>query len=223
MNLDDANQFSLLVTELVARAKQLGLVWTLRAGEMVDNSAGVNDMRVVEDGDTAAIRAISMVGNIGIGTRVWVVGIPPAGHYIVGRVGAGAFPGERIATEVITENSAVVTTVETAVASVTAKLAIGRTYRVRFAGVVDTSVALDLVDVRLRENSAGGTEMNLRRRDCPDATGRWPIEIEAEYTAALAGDKTFVVTYVRVAGAGNIILLATATTPSHFYVDYIRG
>lgn len=136
---------------------------------------------------------------------------------------AGRIPGERIATTIVTSNSAGITTTETTVASVTAPLVSGRTYRVRAAVAVDSTIAEDTVDVRLREDNSTGTEMNLRRVDCKDATGRWPGEIEAEYTAAATANKTFVVTYVRASGSGTIILIATATTPSHLYCDYIRG
>lgn len=128
----------------------------------------------------------------------------------------------RIATTIETSNSSGITTTETTIASVTAPLVAGRVYKVRFVGAADTSVAEDTADARIRQDSSGGTEMQLRRLDLKDATGRWPIEMEAEYTAVSTATKTFVATIVRTSGTGTIIRIASATVPTYLYVDYVR-
>lgn len=137
---------------------------------------------------------------------------------------AGRIPGERIATATVTSNSAnIASTTEVQVASVTAALVSGRTYRVTAAIKADSSVAADTSDVRIREDNSTGTEMQLGRIDIKDAAGRWPITLEAEYTAVSTGNKTFSVTMNRATGTGNVILIASSTVPGFAYVDYIRG
>lgn len=128
----------------------------------------------------------------------------------------------RIATATENSNSANITTTETTIASVTASLVAGRVYKVCLIGGVDASVAGDTCDARLRQDSSAGTEMQLRRVDLKDITGRWPVELEAEYTAVATGNKTFVATYVRASGTGNVIRVASGTIPTYLYVDYVR-
>lgn len=76
------------VKAAIDNAARLGLVWRIIPGSVVGR--GMNDpmaTRVVLDGDTDHGRAISMVGAIRAGQRVWCVQVPPAGLYIMGIIG----------------------------------------------------------------------------------------------------------------------------------------
>lgn len=136
---------------------------------------------------------------------------------------AGRMPGERIATAIVTTDSANITTTETVVMTVAAPVVTGRIYRVRFAADLAGSVAGDQHFIKIREDSVSGGAINFRRYRVED-TDNFPWgPIEVEYTADATEDKTFVVTLVREAGTGNIRLDATTSNPAYLYVDYIRG
>lgn len=68
---------------VVARARELGLIWTRRPGEVDDDTAGA--VTVLLDGDTTVpISAISLIGAVTAGDRVMVDMVPPGATYIIG-------------------------------------------------------------------------------------------------------------------------------------------
>lgn len=72
-------------------AARLGLVWRIIPGSVVGR--GMSDpmaTRVVLDGDTTSGRAVSMVGALHSGQRVWCVQVPPGGLYVMGVIGVNA-------------------------------------------------------------------------------------------------------------------------------------
>ena len=80
---------------LVQNAGRLGLTWDLKPATIGDTSATIT---VVIDGDSAAISAQNMLGEKVIaGDRVYVVVVPPAGNFIVGRQGINYPPYLRLA------------------------------------------------------------------------------------------------------------------------------
>jgi hypothetical protein len=107
--------------------------------------------------------------------------------------------------------------------TVTAALVTGRTYRVRFVGTLQSSVASDSGNVRLREDSVAGTQINLVRVALSESNAGFLAMVEGEYTAVSTGNKTFVATGVRNTGTGNLLFPAAATQPRQLYVDYIRN
>lgn len=132
----------------------------------------------------------------------------------------------RMATTIRTSDTSTVTTTETVADSVTASLVSGEKYRVRWAVGYTSDTAADTVFLRLRQDNVSGTVMTLVRGDNRVTNGagsRWVAEVEAEYTAAATGSKTFVGTYVRASGSGNVKVVAAATYPTYLYVDLIVG
>ena len=75
------------VKATVDNARALGLIWTLRLATMTS----IDPVEGIYDGDTeaggVAIAMTSMVGSVAIDDRVYVIGVPPSGNFIVGRVG----------------------------------------------------------------------------------------------------------------------------------------
>ena len=138
---------------------------------------------------------------------------------------AGRIPGERIATQIDTADTATFTTVETVVSTVTAALVSGRTYRVRSVVTYQSDVADDHLNARLREDSVSGTQMTGKRVRSTLTTGGFGFDgcLEAEYTAVSTGNKTFVATGVRSTGTGNWTGEGLSVQPRYLYVDYIRG
>jgi hypothetical protein len=136
---------------------------------------------------------------------------------------AGRVPGERIATTTVTSDSSTFTTTETEVASVTAALVSGRTYRVRYAARFGSTVAADWLKASIREDDTSGTVLTNDNMILEQtSTSGWPVAGEAEYTAASTADKTFVLTGDRISGTGDCRLEAAATHPTYLTVDYIR-
>jgi hypothetical protein len=140
------------------------------------------------------------------------------------RLVAGRIPGERIATTIVPTDSSTFTA-ETIVASVTAPLVSGRTYRVRFHGQFQSSVSGDRVFVRMRQNDISGSTINVTLLiiTASASSPGWATTLEAEFVATSTGNKTFVVTGLRASGTGNINLEASGSWPTFLYVDYIRG
>jgi hypothetical protein len=132
----------------------------------------------------------------------------------------------RIATTPRTSDTSTVTTTETVSDTVTASLVSGEKYRVRWVVGYTSSVASDTLFLRIREDNVSGTAISLVRATVPTTNGagsRWVEAVEAEYTAVATGSKTFVGTYVRASGTGNVKVAADATTPTYLYVDLIVG
>ncbi|SCF22543.1 hypothetical protein [Micromonospora mirobrigensis] len=142
----------------------------------------------------------------------------PAGQ----RLDAGRIPGERIATTYLDTDSATFTA-ETVIATVSAPLVTGRTYRVRLITRIGTSVAGDVATPRLREDSLTGAERTVDYLPLPNSgTVGNLFQVEFEYTATATATKTFVATCLR-SGTGNAYREASSNRPTYFYVEYLGG
>jgi hypothetical protein len=75
------------VQALIANARRLGLTWTLTPGTVAPGAGDGSLVPVVVDGDDVAINTVSLVGAQGVGMRVMVLTVPPAGNYIIGYYG----------------------------------------------------------------------------------------------------------------------------------------
>lgn len=81
-----ADSLGIAVQELVAQAKKLGLTWDLRPATVV-NGANTSNISATYDGDTTPLNMTSLVGILSNNSRVQVIFVPPAGHFIIGWVG----------------------------------------------------------------------------------------------------------------------------------------
>lgn len=86
-----------LVGALVDEAQRLGLIWTMRPARVVNGSDPIA-VTVIMDGDTSntLVPAVSLIGTLGVGTRVMTRAVPPAGLFIDGlaaRTSAGGGGG----------------------------------------------------------------------------------------------------------------------------------
>jgi hypothetical protein len=132
---------------------------------------------------------------------------------------------ERIATMTPrVADTSTVTTTETVADTITATLVNGYRYRIRWIPGYTSSVAGDSVFLRLREDSVSGTQMTVVRGYSPLTNGggsRWVAVVEAEYTASASASKTFVGTFNRASGTGNVNIAAGATYPTLLYIERI--
>lgn len=134
-------------------------------------------------------------------------------------------PGERIATEIITSDSSTTDDGnELQVASITAAVVSGRTYRVKICGAIGSDTAGDRTQIHIREdNTSGNLIQNQNVYVIDTSSFGSQFCIEAEYTADATEGKTFVVTLELNNGTGPVHLEAASTRPAYLYVDYIRG
>jgi hypothetical protein len=77
---DDVTVAVAAVQAAADEGTRLGLTWQLRPGTVTNTSP----LTVIYDGDSAGISMTSMVGDIGVGQRVYAIFVPPSGNFIVG-------------------------------------------------------------------------------------------------------------------------------------------
>lgn len=88
-----------LVQTLIAEAKRLGLVWTLRPATAISGDAETLVVRMDGDGTTDNITAVNMLGQSVInGARVMALMVPPSGLFVIGYTSRN--PGYRFLTQV---------------------------------------------------------------------------------------------------------------------------
>lgn len=172
------------------------------------------------------VPSVPKLANVYAGIGVAVQMISFRGSLLVlGPVSSNAVPApsQRISTNVITASVGTFTTTATQVASITAPLISGLTYRVTFDGAFDTTVTGDIVRARIFEDNTSGTQLQARDTGQMNAAGLvTALRMEVEFPAVTTGNKTFVATGERDAGTGNISFSADATFPAYMYVDYVR-
>jgi hypothetical protein len=83
--------FSVGTQSIVERSKHLGLVWTRRLATVVSATDPANAV-IMFDGDTVNEAAVSMLGVLPVGARVYVDIVPPGGNFIVGMASTVANP-----------------------------------------------------------------------------------------------------------------------------------
>lgn len=208
------------VRELVSTAARLGLTWNLSIGTVTEATSS-NSLLVLLDSDSEPIAVVSMVGLMSVDTRVYVITVPPSGNFAVGVV-SRLYPGQRIATTTVTTDSATFTTAETSLATVTASLVTGRTYRIVWVPAFQITVD-SVIRATIREDTISGTILNLRDVWIDSGGTATGLEVEVLYTAVATGDKTFVGSGDVLAGAGTANLNAASNFPSYLYVDYLEG
>lgn len=121
-----------------------------------------------------------------------------------------------------TSSSGTFTTTETVVDTVTAPLITGKLYEVLWTTNAQSSVANDVVLARIREDALAGTQIMDGRVDASAANVNFLVALRVIYTAVATGNKTFVGTFVRSSGTGNVLRYAAATSPSTLSVRLWR-
>jgi hypothetical protein len=136
---------------------------------------------------------------------------------------AAKMPGERIGTRVLVADTGAATgTTEEEAITITVSLVAGRTYRVKFVGHLNSTVATDDITARIYADSISGQELQIDRVDVAGSStsGRKCI-MEVEWVPTQTGPQTFVVTIVRSSGTGNGFVEAGLNRPAYFIVDYV--
>ncbi len=138
---------------------------------------------------------------------------------------AGRVSGERIATSVRTGTVGSITNAaEVQLDTVTGALVSGRVYRLFWGGNIASTNTGDIGNIKIRQDNTAGTVVNsTQSAGLLTGTVDQGLSVEGEYTAVATGNKTLVVTGIRVVGAGTLSSSATATNPAYLYIEYVRG
>lgn len=115
-----------------------------------------------------------------------------------------------------------ITTVETAVDTITVSLVNGQEYEVEWISQFTDTVAADQVLVALREDSTTGTQVWGYFAASPNpVSAAYPIRVLGTYTAVATGSKTFVGCLKRQSGTGTITSAAASTAVSRIIVRQV--
>lgn len=84
--------------------RRMGIMWRLVKGTVFNVSTNTPTLTLVTlDGDDDPSNCISMVGQISVGARVYVMVVPPQGNYIVG-IGSGGLRTSAVELATATSN-----------------------------------------------------------------------------------------------------------------------
>lgn len=121
-----------------------------------------------------------------------------------------------------TVNGATFTGTEAQVDSITAPIVNGRRYRIVWVVHLSNTVANETVSLRVREDTAVGTNIQSVTAHLPLATTAFTFRVETEYVAVATVNKTFVLSGQRGAGTGTVTPVASATTQRvRMYVEQV--
>lgn len=214
--MSEAEEIGVGIEALVDTFRRMGLMWRLLpATVFADNTNTPSSTRILIDGDTDPTRAISMVGQVPQGARVFVMVVPPQGNYIVG-IGSG---GMRIWKSQLTQADAVLnlTTVATVVSGTSQTIIVppGATFEADIAvdfekfGANTTTVGVAQLFV---DGVASGTQQALFRS--PEATIGMRLTPGQNYgpTAVAAGSRTFAIFGSRAGGADSTVRINAVHT-----------
>ena len=128
----------------------------------------------------------------------------------------------RVATTTVASNSGTFTSTEVSLVSVTGYLEAGKRYLIRYPARFQSSVAGDNVQVRIREDSVSGNQLQACQVGIPTtSTVGFDVLAEVEFTAGASANKTFTLTGQRGTGTGNITMLAAASSARTFTITLI--
>jgi len=202
------------VQALRENAKRLGFTEVIRPATVIDLWQSPDTTRVVLDGDTVPVRAISLIGQIPPNSRVVVKAIQPEGFYIIGYYGAGGYSG-RLPDQVLdgavlgnTGNivSGVSTETNIPQLALSAYLYTGNVYNLEVQMVCQFTVATtDTWVIRARTTTAvSGTLVGF---------GRWnPTAVDTKYfkfpyEATATGLTSIFFSIGRTGGAGTVTVV----------------
>lgn len=143
---------------------------------------------------------------------------------------AGIVPGQRLASLLIEETSDVFTTTETALGSIVVPIVQGHTYSVVFQGSfqsTDITARMLAALVYVDPSDLDGTSNVLQQYNLvfpvitPTTAFGFPAQLETEFAADWTGEIEIRVTGDRIAGAGDLSLLASPAAAAILYCEYV--
>lgn len=201
-----------LTQAVVANARRLGLMWGIRPGRVTSISPR---LMVLCDGDEeVSIPCDSMVGQLLIGLRVYVMAVPPSGNYVVGFLGGF---GQEVYNNVLTGDPSSGGTTSASLADMPGPMQLSfRKYndstRLRLGisgtwfdavGSAGTSPSF-AINVANANFGNGDQFLSVYRATLPAGVVRLPIiAMEKIFTGIGAGMLTLTARWARQTGAGT--------------------
>lgn len=214
--MSESEEIGVGVEALVETFRRMGLMWRLLPATVFAADTNTpSSTKITIDGDTEPTRAISMVGQVPQGARVFVMVVPPQGNYIVG-IGTG---GMRIWKSQLTQADAVLnlTTIPTVVSGTSQTIVVppGATFEADIAvdfekfGANTATVGVAQLYV---DGVASGTQQALFRS--PEATIGMRLTPGQNYgpTAIAAGSHVFAIYGLRAGGADSTVRINAVHT-----------
>lgn len=204
-----------LIKAIQANADKLGLIWTLRPGEItsVSDATSVN---VLLDGDTDNFLPATPISALGqVGSRGFFLSMPDGALY-------GLPPARHRVGEEIFETDSATFTAQTIIGTVIGATIPGRRYAVYVNTRIGTTVAGDSATLRFRYDDLSGAELDIAGVALPNAgtTGNYAF-FYTEFTAT-EYTTTVVLSAVRASGTGNLRREASSNRPQVMAMDYVR-
>lgn len=217
--IETANSAS--IAALVENAKRLGLTWDLRPATVI--STNPSKLAVTVDGDDAAVSAVSMIGTVGIGDRVFVLLVPPGGVFIVGVTG----PGRGIIARGVRTTNFTVTTTELGCQRLDGVALLGgHTYRISTSTLNWLpGLANQAVNVGIRINLTGSattssTEIGLATIEATSTLApRQGVVATCDYTPGSDQTASVLLSFIVIAGGGTGTIFGASTGPICLYVE----
>lgn len=150
--VDAPELFSVGTQSIVERSKHLGLIWIRRMATVVSASDPAN-VTIIFDADTVEQSAVSMVGALSNGSRVYVDITPPGGNFIVGSVSG---TGQLIDLVSSVSSTAAIGAETVVLTGNSITWAAGRAYEVMFSQETAGSVANNAAFFTVRRASVAG-------------------------------------------------------------------
>lgn len=145
---------------IVARAKELGLTWTLRPATATVYSTG-NLAAAQFDGDSVSVNMVNLTGSELVqGARLMVMMVPPSGNYIISQanthVGFGFWASDSKSGSVGPFSA------ETTILTITNMVfARKRAYKVEFRGDILTTTGTNAAIWRIRRRTGAGFQFGV--------------------------------------------------------------
>lgn len=217
---DAPDLMSVGAQSIVGRSKSLGLVWTRRLATVISGSSAPS-CTVIFDNDTIPVAAVSMIGVLTVGSRVYVDMVPPSGNFIVGVAITSSLGRGVIARAESAANSAAVGA-ETVVLTISScTFGAGRAFGLRINSDVSASVA-NVGTYQIRLTGIAGTIIAVPWQG-PVAVGAANNDGVNKMVyvrrAAASGDLTSAVVLTLAASAGTITAQGGATFVRYFQIE----
>lgn len=198
---------------VVDNAQRNGLVWRLLPATISGSSGSV--VSVILDGDEQPTQAQSLIGPLGVDTRVMVLVIPPQGNYVIGYYGVA--PTLRIVDRVDSlSNTSAITAETVTLTGNQMTFSNGRAYRVIWSQRLDHSAA-QIASVRVRQTSISGTQLIFWQAQVTAVVGN-NYYSEAVIKRIAGSDLVDNLVLTLAASAGNVVARGAADTVRYMEV-----
>lgn len=195
--------------QLVDKARQLGLTWTLRLATV--SVSVLDNLSVVFDGDTTSMTGVVNISGeqLVAGDRVYVMIVPPAGNFIIGRPGfakLGNFCGTQGTMTAGSTTSAVYVDQPGSPSITLTKRYTDTELRFWWAQTYFTSVAAVNALFAATTTAFGGMQIFLAKHNSPNGSllSHTPISGTGSIIGVPAGTATWTGAWATAGGGGTL-------------------